>query len=215
METRLLDARFELNALLRAARVDLTSFQQELQLRGHNVHISTLAKYINPADPAAAKEPPDWMLVAARHTAAEAGTPGEEINGGDALHRPAAPLAEKGNGPHAANRSVTCALPLEIFDAIENARASDPAVPSRSEMVRLLIKEGLASLTRQAARHRKRYACVVCGKISSGHLPPEGFDRVGEAKRLPTRHHGKDGQPCAGNYRYAELVREAGSLSTA
>jgi hypothetical protein len=184
-----LSADEKLHGLLKTAGLDVASFHEELRLRGHAVHLNTLSRYAgeNPS-----KSAPDWMVAVARDLADRGPKP------------PSVSPARPAELPRM--RTLSCIAPAAVVEAVETLRASDPSKPSEKQVVLQLIERGLASLAPKEAKPRERYACAVCGHISDGRLLEEGSEQTNPSMRFPKRHKGPDGQPCAGNYRYARLV---------
>lgn len=188
-----MDAKSELTTLLEAAKVDVDLFHHELQIRGHAIHLSTLARYIGET---ASKSPPPWMIETARQLAEKGTSASSPVRRGSVRGAPETPKA----------RTLSCLAPAAVVEAVEALRASDPSKPSEKQVVLQLIERGLASLAPKEDRTRKRYACAVCGHISDGRLLEAGSEQTDPSMRFPKKHKGPDGQPCAGNYRYARTV---------
>lgn len=188
-----MDAPSELTTLLETAKIDIAIFHQELHLRGHAVHLSTLARYVGQS---ATKSPPAWMVATARYLAEN----GPSVaTAGRRKPTPASPAVSK-------PRTLSCLAPPAVVEAVEALRSSDPTGPTEKQVVLQLIERGLASLQQKEPSSRKRYACAVCGHISEGRLLETGSEQTDPSMRFPKKHKGSDGQPCAGNYRYARIV---------
>lgn len=55
-----------------------------------------------------------------------------------------------------------------------------------------------------------QYKCIICDKVTSGRRTGKHSDG---SERYPRRHKGPDGEPCPGNYEFAEWISVEGSMN--
>lgn len=54
-------------------------------------------------------------------------------------------------------------------------------------------------------KQRTYFKCVVCGKLTAGRVPRDGWIRGDRSERFPRRHN-VDGEPCPGNIEFTEWI---------